>query len=234
MKKLLTIAAASLAFAAMAEYSAPQIGVTTITATAKNTIIPVAFKALSDGTSDITVTDLVKTNSLPDGTWLLAYNGTAYNSWQYSGGAWVSGIYSSESGNSAGELDATATVGSALWIVLPDANTYSTQVTIYGAYTTDITSSVAAGGNSAAVATLVANPLQSVATITVSPVSGDQIIIPGQEKIYSYRTNKSGTGNWRYDGATASLPSFNMGEGFWYVRAAGAEKTTISWAEASE
>ena len=82
MKKLLSITVASLAFAAVADYAAPQIGVTTITATSKNTIIPVPFKALSDGTSGITVTDLVKTNGLPNNTWLLAYNGTNYSSWQ--------------------------------------------------------------------------------------------------------------------------------------------------------
>ena len=205
MKKLLTIAVASFAMAAVADYTAPQIGVTTITATAKNTIIPVPFKALSNGTSNITVTDLVKTNSLPDHTWLLSYNGTAYNSWEYSSGVWTPGTYAGETGISPtpGAANATLACGSAIWIVLPTANSYNTSVTVYGAYATGVTSAVAAGGENG-VATLVANPLQGEANITVTR---------------------------RYDGAAvATLPSFDVGQGFWYVRAAGGSATEITWA----
>lgn len=232
MKKLLTIAVASFAIAAVADYTAPQIGVTTITATAKNTIIPVPFKALSDGTSNITVTDLVKTNSLPDRTWLLSYNGTAYNSWEYSSGVWTPAKYTDETGISPtpGAANAPLACGSAIWIVLPTANSYNTSVTVYGAYATDVTSVVAAGGENG-VATLVANPLQRVATMSVTPEVGDQIVIPGTEKIYSYKTKKNGKdGTWRLAGASAQLPSFAVGEGFWYVRAAGGGGTEITWA----
>ena len=235
MKKLLTIAVASFAIAAVAEYTAPQIGVTTITATSKNTIIPVPFKALSDGTSDITVTDLVKTNSLPNMTWLLAYNGFNYSSWQYNSGAWTPVAYIDETkiSSSTGAANATLACGSALWIVLPYANSYNVPVTVYGAYVGDVTSAVAAGGESG-VATLVANPLQSEATITVTPEPevGDQIIIPESSKMYTYRKKKGGTnGTWRYDGAAATLPSFSIGQGFWYVRAAGGSATEITWKE---
>lgn len=232
MKKLLTIAVASFAIAAVADYTAPQIGVTTITATAKNTIIPVPFKALSDGTSNITVTDLVKTNSLPDHTWLLSYNGTAYNSWEYSSGVWTPASYVGETGISptAGAANAPLTCGSALWIVLPTAESYNISVTVYGAYATGVTSAVAAGGENG-VATLIANPLQGEANITVSPNSGDQIIIPDGENMYTYRTKKDGTGGtWRFNGASAVLPSFRIGQGFWYVRAARGAATEISWA----
>ena len=218
----------------MAEYKAPQIGVTTITATSKNTIIPVPFKALSDGTSDVTVTDLVKTNSLPDNTWLLAYDGTTYNSWQYSSGVWTPAAYAGETGISptAGAASAQLTCGSALWIVLPTSDSYNVYVTVYGAYGAGVTSSVVAGGESG-VATLVANPLQSEATITtVTPAVGDQIIIPESSKMYTYRKKKDGThGTWRYDGAAATLPSFGIGKGFWYVRAAGGAATEITWTE---
>ena len=237
MKKILSIAVASLAFAAVANYAAPQIGVTTITATSKNTIIPVPFKALSDGTSAITATDLVKTNSLPDNTWLLSYNGTNYKSFRYSGGVWEAAIYASESGTMAGLLTDTLTCGSAIWIILPTAQTYNTAITVYGAYTEGVTSTVEAGGTDAAKATLVANPLQSAATIGGSgftPVNGDQLIIPSTTAIYSYKTNKTGAnGQWRKDGAQANLPtSFAIGEGFWYVRAANAAGMTISWSAA--
>lgn len=232
MKKLLTIAVASFAIAAVADYTAPQIGVTTITATAKNTIIPVPFKALSDGTSNITVTDLVKTNSLPDHTWLLSYNGTAYNSWEYSSGVWTPAIYAGETGISptAGAANAPLACGSAIWIVLPTADSYNTSVTVYGAYATGVTSAVAAGGENG-VATLVANPLQGEANITVTPIAGDQIIIPNTETMYTYRTKKDGSdGTWRFDGGAVPLPSFGIGQGFWYVRAAGGIATEITWA----
>ena len=231
MKKLLSITVASLAFAAVADYAAPQIGVTTITATSKNTIIPVPFKALSDGTSGITVTDLVKTNGLPNNTWLLAYNGTNYSSWQYNGGVWQASIYAGENGSIAGSLATSLVCGSALWVVLPQADSYNLPLTIYGAYATGVTSAVAAGaGESGAVASLVANPLQKAATITVTPVAGDQIIIPDEEAIYTYKV-KGETGSWRKGGKSVSLPSsFAVGKGFWYVRAADGAATEISWA----
>lgn len=231
MKTFLAIAAASLAMSAMATYVPPSIGVTTITATSKNTIIPVPFKALSDGTSNITVTDLVKTNSLPNYTWLLSYDGTQYNSWQYNEGQWQAAYYSNESGSKAGSLSSRLTCGGAIWIVLPDAESYNVPVTIYGAYATDVTSAVAAGaGESGAVASLVANPLQKAATITVTPVAGDQIIIPDEEAIYTYKV-KGETGSWRKGGKSVSLPSsFAVGKGFWYVRAADGAATEISWA----
>lgn len=230
MKKLLTIAVASFAIAAVADYTAPQIGVTTITATAKNTIIPVPFKALSDGTSNITVTDLVKTNGLPNNTWLLSYDGTRYNSWRYNEGQWQAAVYANESGSIAGSLSSQLTCGGAIWIVLPDAASYNVPVTIYGAYATGVTSAIAEGGANG-VATLVANPLQAEAVISVTPQAGDQIIIPDSESIYSYRTKKGGSdGTWRYNGASATLPSFRVGQGFWYVRAAGGAGTEITWA----
>ena len=92
-------------------------------------------------------------------------------------------------------------------------------------------SAVAAGaGESGAVASLVANPLQKAATITVTPVAGDQIIIPDEEAIYTYKV-KGETGSWRKGGKSVSLPSsFAVGKGFWYVRAADGAATEISWA----
>ncbi len=233
MKKILAIAAASLAASAMA-YTAPSIGVTTITATSKNTIIPVPFLSLSDGTTPITPTELVKTNGLPNATWLLAYNGSSYNAWQYSGGVWVSAIYSDGAVTSVVK-DASSVAlscGGAIWIVLPTAESYSTSITVYGAYSSGVTSTVT--GGTAAVANLIANPLQNSATMTVaSPVSGDEIIIPSGSAFarYAYKTPKSGDAAWICNGAVvASLPTFNMGQGFWYVRTAGAEGTTITWA----
>lgn len=233
MKTFLAIAAASLAMSAMATYAPPSIGVTTITATSKNTIIPVPFKGLSDGVSEIKATDLVKTNSLPDHTWLLSYNGTKYSSFEYSGGVWVPAIYSSDTQSVLGGDSDTLACGSAIWIILPGDGPYNTAITVYGAYVEGVTSAVAAGGSDAAVATLVANPLQSAATIGgIYPVNGDQLIIPGTTEIYSYKTNKKGeNGQWRKDGAQTPLPSsFALGQGFWYVRAAKAEAMTITWA----
>ena len=226
MKKLVFVAVASLAIAAVA-YTPQQVGVTTFTPTTQNAIVPVAFKSLSDGTSAVSPKDLVKTTNLEDDTWLIAVINGAYSSWKLEGGEWTSAIYSTAlvQGMTAGANETTLTAGSAIWIIFPDD---PKQVTIYGAPASGVTSTIAANA-----ATLVGNPLQTEATISVTALAGDEIVIPTGDSTanrYVYRTNKSKTvSEWRLDGATATLPSIGVGQGFWYVRNGAA--TTLSWAE---
>ncbi len=236
MKKLLTIAVASLAFAAMAEYSAPQIGVTTITATAKNTIIPVPFLSLSDGSSAVSAADLVKTTNLKSGTWMLAVSGNAYSAWTLTedNGTWTpTAINSTALGitATAAASDATLIAGSAIWIVLPDAESYSTAITVYGAYSSSVTSTV--DGDTAATATLIANPIQGSATFAITTaVAGDQIVVPTNSSADRYvcKLRKSTqTLVWSKDGAVAGLPTLTVGQGIWYIRAAGAADASIAW-----
>lgn len=226
MKKLVFVAVASLAIAAVA-YTPQQVGVTTFTPTTQNAIVPVAFKSLSDGTSAVSPKDLVKTANLDDNTWLIAVTNGAYSSWMLEDGEWTSAIYSTAlvQGMTAGADETTLTAGSAIWIIFPDT---PKQVTIYGAPASGVTSAIAANA-----ATLVGNPLQAEATISVTPVAGDAIVIPTSNSSanrYVYRTSKSkAVGEWRLDGATATLPSIGVGQGFWYIR--NGDATTLSWAE---
>ena len=92
MKKLVFVAVASLAIAAVA-YTPQQVGVTTFTPTTQNAIVPVAFKSLSDGTSPVSPKDLVKTTNLDENTWLIAVINGAYSSWKLEGGEWISAKY---------------------------------------------------------------------------------------------------------------------------------------------
>lgn len=228
MKKLVFVAVASLAIAAVA-YTPQQVGVTTFTPTTQNAIVPVAFKSLSDGTSAVSPKDLVKTTNLDENTWLIAVINGAYSSWKLQGGEWISAKYTSTlvQNVSAGVGETTLTAGSAIWIIFPNT---PKQVTIYGAPATGVTSEIAANA-----ATLVGNPLQTEATISVNALAGDEIVIPtgSTANRYVYRTNRKGdVSEWRLDGATATLPSIGVGQGFWYVRNGAA--TTLSWAEKKE
>ena len=69
MKKLLSVSLATLAFAAVAEYQPLTVGVTTITPTTQDTIIPVPYTTIGSST-DVSVHDLVKAANLPNNTML--------------------------------------------------------------------------------------------------------------------------------------------------------------------
>ncbi len=230
MKKVLTIAAASLALAALADYTAPKIGVTKITTSSINTIIPVPYYALSNGTSAVTAKDLVKTKGLADNTWMLSYNGSSYSSWMLKSGAWTSAQYvnsalPSSVTVSAGADSATLAAGGAIWIILPSAT--STDIVVYGAYSESVTSTVTSGKTN-----LICNPTSSEKTPTIgfTPANKDKIVVIGSEGtdtyVYSTATDPDG---WKQYGksGTASLPSIPAYGGFWYISKGGSG--TISW-----
>jgi len=214
MKKLLTIAAASLAFAAVADTTySPKIGVTAITTSYKNTIVAVPFTAL-DGSGAIAADDLVSTNGLALGTALYVFKDGTYYPFCLTAEGWSATESSSGSTTITVEQveeNKTVASGGAIWLVLPETPSEAKTFYIYGAYdTVPTTSSLAVGNN------LIANPLQSAATITVTPESGDQIIVTKDEgaDTYSYRVNsKTNAGAWRKDGAAASLPTIAVGQG---------------------
>ncbi len=234
MKKVLTIAAASLAFAALA-YTAPQIGVKKITTSSINTIIPVPFYALSDGTSAVTAKDLVKTTGLADNTWMLSYNGTGYSSWMLKSGAWTSAQYVNSAlpnsvSVSAGADSATLAAGGAIWIIRPSAT--STNIVVYGAYSESVTSTVTAGTAASPKANLICNPTDSatVPTLDFTPTNKDKVVVIGSEStgtyVYSTATDPDG---WKQYGKseTVSLPEIPAYGGFWYISKGGSG--TISW-----
>lgn len=233
MKKLLSIAAASLAVSAIAAYTPVSVGVTKITTTNADTIIPVPFKALADG-QDIPVDQLVNPDGLPANTALFVYNGTGYAGWLLQDRAWTGAALVTKDGKTSavGGSSARLVAGGAIWIVLPETPSPSQDIYIYGAYSSDVTTSTAA----AAVSTLVANPLQSSATISITGLTkGDVILVPTGDSTDPDRylcTTAGETPVWKKSRKAVSLPTFKMGQGFWYVPTATSSGVTISWTAA--
>lgn len=221
MKKLLSLAVASLALAAVADYTSQTIGVTKITTSNKDTIVAVPFKALTNAAVNVSANDLVCTNGLPANTRLAVFVNNSYGYWELAPEGWV------VPANQGIDVPANSLLqcGGAIWVQLPAAPATSQDIYIYGDFTVPPTTS-AIVGSSSRVANLVANPLQSDATIGVTPVAGDQIIVPN-DGIYNYRV-KNEVGVWR-KGTTSGLPTINVGQGIWYVREANASSTTITW-----
>jgi hypothetical protein len=229
MKKLLSFAVASLAVAAVADTYSPTIGVTEVTTTLRNTIVAVPFTSLSSD-ANISANDLVKTANLAEGTALYIFNGTSYSAWVLENGAWNGAIPANTATGVGTPTAATATPlakGSAIWLSRPASDTAESKTFyIYGKWSNPSSFTVAAGSQ------LVANPLQTTATLSVAnPAAGDEIITASDDVPvrYVYRVNsKTQVGQWRKDNAQATLPTIPAGQGFWYVAAsAGA---TISFA----
>ena len=219
MKKLLSLAAASLAVAAVADdtYS-PVIGVTEVTTTLRNTIVAVPFTSLGSD-ANISANELVKTANLDDGTALYIFNGTSYSAWELLNGSWVGAIPANTATGVGTPTAATATPlakGSAIWLSRPASDTAESKTFyIYGKWSNPSSFTVAAGSQ------LVANPLQTAATLSgANPVAGDEIITASDDVPvrYVYRVNsKTNVGQWRKDNAQATLPTIPVGQGFWYV-----------------
>jgi hypothetical protein len=227
MKKLLSLAVATFALAAMAEYTGQTIGVTKITTTNQNTIVAVPFASLTNSLADISANDLVSPVGLPTETVLQVFKSDKYYGWQLNNnGVWVA---VGDQASTSEDVIANSTVacGGAIWVVLPKAPATSQDIYIYGDFSNPVeVSSLESGKNN-----LVANPLQSRAAISVVPTPGDVITVTkdGIADKYEYKQNKAKTSSaWRKDGAAASLPQIEVGQGIWYYRAG--EKTNITWA----
>jgi hypothetical protein len=243
MKKLLSIAMASLAVAAFADPPAntasPTIGVTAITTTNKNTIVAVPFTSL-DGSGDISVKDLVSTDGLSLGDWLYVFANNTYTAWTLTTDGWTPAASASTSGNiiTAGAADANQKVAApgAIWLVFKDAPTSDSPKTfyIYGKYDTPSMEQTIVAGNN-----LVANPTQSSASFSFktgsTPVKGDVIIIPHDNipERYTYTNTRKAPNvyGWYKNNVSTDLPTIPAGLGFWYVRAAGSENIVIKWGE---
>ena len=235
MKKLLSVSVASLAFASIAAYTPTSVGVTEITPTSVNTIVPAPYQSLADGES-IAVQDLVKAANLPDGTMLYFYNGSAFNAWiRGTGenvGKWIGSSITSKDGItvSPGSSTVKLTVGSALWVIISDEPT-TRKIYIYGKPSEVTTTTVTAGSTA-----LVANPRQTSVIPTINnPANGDVIgFVDGTT--YTYNTTKGKWGSRVKSGT--SLPTWQdftfealpFGSGFWYT-SKGSTNVTINWGE---
>lgn len=238
MKKLLSVAVATLAVAAVADYTPQQVGVTAVTTTLKSTVVSVPFTSLAGG--NISAKELVKTTNLAEGTCLYVFQDNAYTGWVLAGNQWAPATTASTvDGVSVGipAENQKLNAGDAIWLVRPSTDTGSKTFYIYGTPVAGLSSKTIPATSDAVVHNLVANPLQSDATISVDAVvAGDEIIIPGDgvPVRYNYKTRKDGTGGtWRCNGQAASLPTIAVGQGFWYIRAANSVAATITFTQAS-
>lgn len=242
MKKLLSIAVASFAVEAMAVVTSvptsPTIGVTQIPLTYKDTIIAVPFLSLADG-NNISVTNLVCTNGLSQGDILYVFEDNKYTGWVLAETGWVKAETATPTGVQ-GTSDGTVASGGAIWISLLSAPAANKTVSIYGMFTELTETALEPATSSADMQNLVANPLQSAATATVTGAAkGDTIIFPqdGTMERYVYNNSRSApeTFVWRKNNVVINPQTIpvGIGQGFWYVRAKGnTEEASISWTAA--
>ena len=248
MKKLLSIAVASVAVAALADPFSPAIGVTQITTSLKNTVIPVQFSSLTNG--NVTADSLVCTNGLPNGTCLYIFDGTSqsYSAWVLGNTGWVGAKRAGVDG-----IDAAAAAegqvlaaGSALWISLPEAE--ETTFSLYGKVASVTNTTIVGGTKAEPKYNLVCNPtgaqmeystlidklsaLNPVKGDTASPLIGEckgNFVYDGTA--WKFITNNEGSvvvlTMAEFYGLFGEDEKFPARGAFWYVSKGGAG--TISW-----
>lgn len=250
MKKLLFTAFAALAFMAVADddpventsYS-PLIGVTEISATLQNTIVPVKFTSLDSG--NIKATDLVYPKGIPDNTQLYVFDGTTqkYKAFVMASSAWapLATVDTSNPDITQADVNQVAVSGTAIWLVFPANSDLTNQkVYIYGQVVSSLTSTISPGTTETPVSNLLCNP-------TDSTISGGTLITKLSEVAAKGDTispiGESFTGNYIYNGTQwkhyyndeegnmavekNKLPDIAAGAGFWYVSKGGSG--TIQW-----
>jgi len=238
MKKLLSLSLASLAFAAVADIT---VGVTEVSATGENTIIPVPYTTIGS-TSPVSVHDLVKAANLKDGTLLYYYNGSSYQVWLKNESVWTTPDVSTTpaiAGTSVaqGSSDVSVSVGAALWVCMPgfaSASADEKKVFVYGSPVATKTSTIVKNKTN-----LLSNPTE--ATVSGDTLAGKlkpdvkDVIMPiGAEfdGTYVYGGSENGwvhitPGNSPVKNAT--LPSIGSYQGFWYVSKTAGDNVTINW-----
>lgn len=237
MKKLLSVSLATLAFAAVADYSPITVGVTEIATSTTQTdyIIPVPYQTIGSTTA-VSVHDLVKAANLPAGTKLYHYNGTSYQVWEVSGGTWIAPDVAATptiAGTSltAGSSDVTIAVGSALWIVFANAPASSQKIYVYGSPVATKTTTISETGKTY----LLSNPTDTAisdlaAKLDGIAAKGDKILPIGGDFTGYYAYNGSA---WKKVIGTEvteeSLPTLGAYAGFWYVNKKAGSGTTITW-----
>lgn len=226
MKKILTIAVASIAVSAIADSFSPDIGVTTLSLSLKNNVIPVQFNSLA-GSGSVKAGDLVCTNNIPLNSYLFVYNDGSYTAWQLvesgwnpldvaSGTAEAAGITYSGNANSV-----SLPAGSAIWLSFPAAQSPAKLVSFYGKVASETNTVISANKS-----TLVCNMTGSEKSIStllsgVSPQKGDKIRLVTETYQGEYSYNGS---SWKrfYPTVSTELPTLGAYQGFWYLSKGGA------------
>ena len=235
MKKILSVVLASLAIAAIADPSySPQIGVTALSLTQKNNIIPVQFTSLTNG--NVTAAALVCTNNIPVNSHLYVYDANSgYSAWTLSASGWQAlDTASTADGISAGvPADGqTLVAGTAIWLSFPAQQ--NATVGIYGKVTDSYSVEIAAGTKQSPKNYLLANPTDSAISLStvlsgMTPKKGDTIRIIGDTDTYTY--NETATKWYKISPgespAEANLPSLAAFTGFWYMSKGGTGTITL-------
>ena len=229
MKKLLTIAVASIAVAAAADNTySPSIGVTSIGLSQKNNVIPVQFNSLATS-GNVTAGELVCTNNIPPSSHLYVYD-NGWTAWELQASGWAPVTTVTADGITGGSGANTKYLpaGSAIWLSFPNTPSSAINVSFYGKVAASTNTTIAAGTGSAPVSTLVCNPTGATITSLALKAKLDTFVQPKDKIIplnatfdgyYSY-SNKYKV--WKkVVGVTSSdesLPDIEANDGFWYVR----------------
>jgi len=232
MKKLLTVAVLASAAAAYAVDTAVvgTVGVTKVTTGAKNTIIVTSYSELGTGET-MAVSNVVKTATLPAKTKLYVLNGgTAYEGYTLTGGKWerdvnyaVTAQGIGDSSESTGTDVPTLNVGKGFWLSLPDGESTTQTVVIYGQPPAVTNLAITTAGTY-----LVGNPTQGNKAPTIqTPAHGDSILFFEDGATFPTVYKSNGTA-WKCGRNTsASLPTVTAGTGFWYI--AKGTSAVIKW-----
>ena len=236
MKTLLSVAVASLSIAAVAADALPKVGVTEISATQKNTIVPVKYTSLASGA--VRASDLVCTDELPALTQLFVFINDSYTAWSLTekGGSWaqvpiantsVDGIIPGTPAEGQ-----TLAVGSAIWVVFPNDPEEGQKIYIYGQVASSTTWTVEHGKNNLITGN-VATFVQGLKTNSI--LTRKDRIVPIKSTFagsYVY----DGTA-WRWmkpDGSVVKDLSITgdtataIGDAFWYYSAKSGTSTTFA------
>ena len=248
MKKLVIVlfsaAATGWAFAVDAVDSlvSDEIGVIKIDTQSKNTICAVPWYACADGTSNISVSNVVKTANLTSEDRLYVYHSTTgkYDAWKIENNQWVpiSQAYVDAEGKIQLDPGTSASTyylsrGDCFWIVREDATKPIYLVGKAPSGSVAYNSSYKYGSAEKSVYSLIANNYTNSVSIaemsfSQSPTEGDMIRFPAvgssAPKTIKYTNNK-----WNRTTLT-----FEPGMGAWYISKgtpseAQAESGTITW-----
>lgn len=230
MKKLLSIAVSSLAFAAVAEYS-PTIGVTKFEPTLTNSVIPVLYSSLTNG--NVSANSLVSIEELDTDTELYVFQNDSYSAWGIVDGKWEP----IESTLGTPDPNQTIAAGCAVWLVFPVNKTLPSAVYIYGQVVTAKSWTIERAKNnllcnptgSALSGSTIAAKLASVLTakdkiVPIGATYAGEYIYGGSGKGWK-RMNPNGTIDKNVDMSTLSIPANGA---FWYYSAGTGETVTIT------
>lgn len=231
MKKILTIAVASLAVAAIADTTfSPNIGVTTLSLSLKNNVIPVQFKSLETADDNVTAGALVCTNNIDVGSHLYVYQNGTYTAWTLTATGWAPlDVVTKADGITAGvPADGqTLSTGTAIWLSFPTKPGSAKLVSVYGRVATATATMITENAS-----TLVCNMTgdsKSFGTLLtgVTPKTGDKIrfVTDTYEGEFSYSEKNSAWKNFKT--GDTGLPALAPYQGFWYLSNGGSG--TITW-----